>query len=322
VIDDLIDIILNNNFMRMREQLENSKNKEDKITYLFLNFIYSIISSHDSVEESKNIMAQEICPMIFQNHSWNQQEDAAEFLIGLLNALQTSYGTIIENIFRIQISETYKYTNANDYNRCTNKKGPDPKIVSLYSLELPIVDEKTRYEIFDKYDGNQLKLYQEQDKIIHELSKEKTSLNLLIRKYFQKETITDYDCGGYRVNVDKNKEIIKSSPWLIISFKIFIQESMTNFTFKLENKIDIPDFFNGYELKAISAHSGILRITKKNNIYENKSNGHYIAYVKMDNNKWNLYNDSIVETYNSLQEILNKNTNFTPYILFYKKITN
>jgi len=313
VIDDLIDTILNNNFVEELERTSQSKNDDGKITYLFLYFIYSIIRGQDSVENSKNNMAIQMCPMIFKNQ-WNVQEDASEFTTKIIEALSVSYGKIIENIFNIEMIKNHKYIQ--DVSGCRNKIGPISKVVNDTMILLPIIDENTQNKIF-----------QNVSKINEEISKIKDmNLSDLLNNYFQ-PTRWNFNCN-YDDNLTKTerdkipaKEVLvettininKSPPWLIIALLRFINDPMRNNRYKIKNKINMSETFNmsnnTYELRAISAHTGTL------------SSGHYIAYIKM-NNQWIVYNDSIVEPYDSLKNILEDHNykTFTPYILFYKKI--
>jgi hypothetical protein len=230
----------------------------------------------------------------------------------------------------VQISEKYKFKNPHDSARCTIK--PTDKIENLYSLEISILSFEQAKIIFDSYINIENPTRQELSKIIYnnqkqisnDLSRENSDLKTLIDQYLASEIIEKVDCGNkYYVDVEKSKTIHHYPPWLIISIKIFLNDPYNiGLLFKLTNKNNIPEkLFGGkYEIKAISAHSGQINILF-DGTYKNKSSGHYVAYIKM-NDKWNVYNDDRVTQFNTLKSIFEDSTYkyFTPYILFYKRI--
>ena len=128
---------------------------------------------------------------------------------------------------------------------------------------------------------------------------------------------------GFEAYFTKDKvQLIHSPPLLVISLNRFANALDQNVellkTIKISHEIEIPftldisqfanEPINPYNLFAVVVHRG-----------ESASSGHYIAYVK-ENNQWYLCNDMIIK--NMSQVNVHNEINKDGYILFYQKQTD
>lgn len=129
------------------------------------------------------------------------------------------------------------------------------------------------------------------------------------------ELINDYTCDfcQQKVDVSKKTRISKPPKILILHLQRIVFNLDTFIEEKISNKHSFPHDFNlhqytldyyerkeaneaeieesaelGYSLIGIVCHTG------------NAGAGHYISYIKTDQNKWLEFNDSLVTTFNPM----------------------
>lgn len=148
------------------------------------------------------------------------------------------------------------------------------------------------------------------------------SLEKCLDQYFAQETV-EYKPEGAHMPVEAQKQfsIVDSSPFLFLSLKRFefgggVGEKLVNPVSFPCKDLNLNKYFatkhdEFYDLFAIVQHRGALTA------------GHYTAYVKSNNQWW--YCDDINVTNRTVEEIDNickygsDGSDFTPYVLFYKR---
>ena len=132
-----------------------------------------------------------------------------------------------------------------------------------------------------------------------------------LRPYIK--NINDFDnfktCNVYYIG-DTNP----FKKFIIFSLKIWNYNKTDGTTskidFTLNNYLNITIKNVNYELIAVVVHQGIAN--------DKGGSGHYVTYVH-NNKNWKCCNDTSIDDINNLEDEINKNDKYTPYILLYEQ---
>ena len=226
----------------------------------------------------------------------NQMLDSSEFYLHFLDLIKTSlenteYKNLIEDLFCGKLQEKKICSECNN----TTFKEEEFKLISL-----EVKDIKDLYQSLDNY--------------------------------ISEEIIDDFNCDKCNKKVKlKKSQMISSLPnILVIHLKKMVYNNQGELE-KLNSKYDFPlelnikkycelnniqnenDDYYKYNLRGINIHKG------------NANGGHYISLIQTskENNKWYLFDDSLVYEYdfNFYEEEFNRNNkNDSAYILFYESV--
>lgn len=290
---------------------ENNKSDIDVLFLLEWKSLYDLMWSKNVVISPNRfikiiqIISREKNMMLFSGHD---QNDVTEYLYFLLECFNNGLKKYSNTLFKKQL----EYIEKNDdkkfkeyYNRIYEKNFSIIELLFSGCYKINIVEKDTNKIISSRYDNFYM----------IDLQLNSTDLNECLDEYFQNEEMNEENNNQYYDDNDKSyknvymqQKIIHKPKILIIHLKRWnnnLRKNQRIIYFDL-NTLNMDKYMSHeknvtYNLFGIINHSG--------NIF----GGHYHSFIKNDNNKWYLFNDTQVSEIKESMVKTNKN-----YVLFYR----
>lgn len=290
---------------------ENNKSDIDVLFLLEWKSLYDLMWSKNVVISPNRfikiiqIISREKNMMLFSGHD---QNDVTEYLYFLLECFNNGLKKYSNTLFKKQL----EYIEKNDdkkfkeyYNRIYEKNFSIIELLFSGCYKINIVEKDTNKIISSRYDNFYM----------IDLQLNSTDLNECLDEYFQNEEMNEENNNQYYDDNDKSyknvymqQKIIHKPKILIIHLKRWnnnLRKNQRIIHFDL-NTLNMDKYMSHeknvtYNLFGIINHSG--------NIF----GGHYHSFIKNDNHKWYLFNDTQVSEIKESMVKTNKN-----YVLFYR----
>jgi len=290
---------------------ENNKSDIDILFLLEWKSLYDLMWSNNVVISPNRfikiiqIISREKNMMLFSGYD---QNDVTEYLYFLLECFNNGLKKYSNTLFKNQL----KYIEKNKdkrfkeyYTRTYDKNFSIIELLFSGCYKINIVEKDTNKIISSRYDNFYM----------IDLQLNSTDLNECLDEYFKNEEMNEENNNQYYDDSDKSyknvymqQKIIHKPKILIIHLKRWnnnLRKNQRIIHFDL-NTLNMDKYMSyekniTYNLFGIINHSG--------NIF----GGHYHSFIKNDNNKWYVYNDTQVSEIK--ENIVKTNKN---YVLFYR----
>ena len=302
---------LNEYISLIHKSFENNKSDVDVLFLIEWKSLYDLMWSKN-VTISPNrfikiiqVISKQKKMMLFSGY---EQNDVTEYLYFLLECFHNGIKKCTNHLWEKQLKHISKYNDKKFLEYYTLHYSNNFSLIELLfsgCYEIKIIEQETNKIISKRYDNFYM----------IDLQLNSVNLNECLDEYFKNEEMNEENNNQYYddndkcyKNIYKQTKIIHKPKILIIHLKRWsnnLRKNQRIIHFDL-NELNMTKYIKTnkevkYDLFGIINHSG--------NIF----GGHYHSYIKNDNNKWYIFNDTQVSEIKETNIKTNKN-----YVLFYR----